>query len=540
MAELKTKEVVENVLVHPNLSNLRDLQSGRTKISSQKKFRSTPSMRDDTYKYTLAYKTPWEDLHLKILIKEFMVHMLYPLTYFYYPKPHFFSPLIKGTIGDFFVLVAPMLFWTLCILAYLSGEVYNCFFACAMFCLHRLAIALKYASLNRQEYFYVMHLEDMETISKVQSEMHTATMLSSANRVPLSEFFILAASVKSGINIHDAFFLLQNPARPFDILNKSVTDHEMTGFDFLETHKPFDLWEEFLVENLQSFHSSILDRSGSLVMKSTKEGEPILPLVEFLRAMIWFASEHATVPWLLRGYSVAFAGMVINTIPLFYVDCYDSLSLATSVISVLLGFPFTCTLLMFFQMMTINLLRQHRIAQVLSRLIRTESMNLELHNELLKWIPVVDMTHTINVHTWVTARLISQKLLERYKFREDCYLGFTLIATVLMYGNFTYALMFDPGSIRIFEEPFILQLFVVNILAACLIQYYIFVASLTNREFDKQKRLLIVGAVKMETMLAVDLKREQSDVSEENQSNNFRRPIEDIEKTIEGESNLSP
>ena len=109
-----------------------------------------------------------------------------------------------------------------------------------------------------------------------------------------------------------------------------------------------------------------------------------------------------------------------------------------------------------------------------------------------------------------------------------------------MYGNFTYALMFDPGSIRIFEEPFILQLFVVNILAACLIQYFIFVASLTNREFDKQKRLLIVGAVKMETMLAVDLKREQSDVSEENQSNNFRRPIEDIEKTIEGESNLSP
>merc|ERR1711916_203122 len=55
----------------------------------------------------------------------------------------------------------------------------------------------------------------------------------------------------------------------------------------------------------------------------------------------------------------------------------------------------------------------------------------------------------------------------------------------------------------------------------------------------KQKRLLIVSAVKLETMLAVDSKREQSDISEENLSDRFRRPIDDIEKTIEALRNAA-
>ena len=470
-------------------------------------------------KIDYVYRTPNVNFSLYQFIVEFIAHVGFPFTFWYYPYTHKWLPLSLSPPSLYFNYLAPAFFWIMIAMSLNSESVsFEEALLPAMFYLyHRLMVSLKYGSLTPAEYNHMLSLSDPHRVNQCHQQIQILDSWHGPLRFHVFEFEIISAAIIVGCSLNSHYFLLPKLDEKFELPIENIDKFGFDNLDQLTSVKPYQLWSRYLVTNLKDHHyESILSPEGAVRLKRKINDHHILPLTEFIRSLIEFGRKHTIKPKMLYTPAIICYAILVSFIPLLFrehdIAPVDSYGNVYYTVSILVCFPFSMVNFFFLKYIILDVLERKTIASALSRLIRAESLNL-CDDLWLQDMPTIDITIEQNLYTWMYARLIMMNFGQRREFRRDIYMSTFLIVvsllTLFTVISFARVESYDD-VISILVDPRNIQTIVFIVITFFMIEYFIYASAVTNDQYKSHEDILMLNLVKLESCLT--LKRQNKDV----------------------------
>ena len=504
------------------------------------------SQIDKDEKIDYVYRTPNVNFSMYQFIVEFIVHVGFPFTFWYYPYTHKWLPFTLSPLSLYFNYLAPACFWIMLVMAINSKSVsYQEAFLPGMFYLnHRLMVSLKYGSLTLAEYKHMLGLSNPQVIHNAHQQIQIFDSWHGPLRFHVFEFEIMSAAIICGAELNKHYFLLPKLEEKFELPLENIDRFAFDNLDQLTSVKPHQLWSNYLIKNLKDHHyESILTPEGAVRLKRKVDGHHILPLTEFIRSLIEFGRKHTIKPKWLYDPAVIFYAIAVSFIPIIFransVIPIDSYGNAYYIVSFLVCFPFSMVNFFFLKYIILDVLERNTIAMALSRIIRAESINL-CDDLWLEDMPTIDVSIEQNLYAWMYARLIMMNFGKRREFRRDIYMGTFLIImgllTLSAVMSFADAEDYDD-VITILEDPRNIQVFVIIVVVFFMIEYFIYASAITNDEYRSHEDILMLNLIKLESNLVLKRRERSEDCTKmENSANSLHKMLSKVSKSNESYS----
>ena len=183
---------------------------------------------------------------------------------------------------DFPTYGPPSLFWGCLIMSNFTEKLQFQSYALPFlfYMIHRCTVALKYASLNENEYEKMRLCKDSNKVSRYQSQMQILTSWWTFQPEML-DFNIISAAAICGADIENTFFILPSKDDTFespDILYKYFNQNEA------ETRcieSPYDAWRLYLESAGIDFNNLPKNEMGHLLLSVHDFCRAILSMVKY-------------------------------------------------------------------------------------------------------------------------------------------------------------------------------------------------------------------------------------------------------------------
>jgi hypothetical protein len=310
--------------------------------------------------------------HLNIFFKQFFMHIFFPALLFFSE-----NPTAQGVRRDF-----PSIWWT-CISPLLVYIMIGSYFSLSdsdqnvlgqalfiplmLYAVHRIIIALKYASLSVTEYDRFMKCKDPATIKQFNSQIHLDTGWVGLDLNVLF-FEIGAASARIGIKVNEVFLYICNT-------NASTVTRE-SNFRFwnafLRGHDTID-WDAKPAPEIQHLPTgrvgvSVFNIVMALILRAAGRDAHIPSYINvFLFIIVWGIVAISFIPF------VIFWGEIDQPIAAVFFQ------VTSTIINVQFGYVFFSIL----YIAIIDVKRQLRMVQMLHCMIRSTDLMMESNLSLL-------------------------------------------------------------------------------------------------------------------------------------------------------------